>query len=101
MEACFGPFGGQLAPRSATFRSLEREARDLTAILHDRVSERRRALHTGLAARVRSRVRLSANDLQSALHQGAALLEKHYPTRVIARLSINEDEFWEAKVRTK
>lgn len=37
-------------------------------------------------------------NFQIAIQQGAYMLEKFYPHRVIARLSMTEDEFWDAKV---
>lgn len=37
--------------------------------------------------------------LQIAIQLAAHILEKYYPSHIIARLSISEDEFWDNKVR--
>lgn len=36
--------------------------------------------------------------LKAAIQIGAYMLEKFYPSRVIGRLTISEEEFWEEKV---
>lgn len=38
-------------------------------------------------------------SLQIAIQLAAHLLEKYYPSHVIGRLSISEEEFWDNKVK--
>ena len=38
---------------------------------------------------------------QIAIQLAAHILEKYYPSHIIARLSISEEEFWDNKVMDK
>lgn len=98
MEACFGPFSAQLSKNVGPYRQLEREGQDLMASLHEKLEKRRRDLQTGLTTAVKSRIKLNTMELKIVIQQSAYMLEKFYPSHVIARLSISEDEFWDAKV---
>lgn len=97
VEACFGPFSAQLS-KSGAYRNLEREGKDLLGSLHEKLEKRRRDLQTGLTTAVKSRIKLNTMELKVAIQQGAHLLERFYPEHVLAKLSLSEDEFWDAKV---
>lgn len=97
VEACFGPFSAQLS-KSGPYKNLEREGKDLLGSLHEKLEKRRRDLQTGLTTAVKSRIKLNTMELKVAIQQGAHLLERFYPEHVLARLSMSEDEFWDAKV---
>ncbi|XP_063709490.1 uncharacterized protein LOC134837994 isoform X3 [Culicoides brevitarsis] len=96
VEACFGPFSATLA-KSGPYKNLEREAQDLMVSLHEKLEKRRRELQTGLTSQVKSRIKLNTVELKIAIQQGAHMLERFYPNHVISRLSMGEDEFWDAK----
>lgn len=115
VEACFGSFSAQLS-KQGPYRQLERECQDLLSSLHEKLEKRRRELQLGLSATVKSRIKLSTMELKVyfkkqnikfrlikfslkiAIQLGAYMLEKFYPGHVIGRLSMSEDEFWDAKV---
>ncbi|XP_012271893.1 uncharacterized protein LOC105695146 isoform X2 [Orussus abietinus] len=97
VEACFGPFAASLAKNKDPYKSLEKEARDLVAVLHEKLDRRRRDLQTGLGVGVRSKIKLTSVDLKVAIQQAARMLERHYPSHVFARLTGNEEDFWESK----
>lgn len=98
VEACFGPFSAQLSKAVGPYRQLEREGQDLMTSLHEKLEKRRRDLQTGLTTAVKSRIKLNTMELKIVIQQSAYMLERFYPAHVIARLSISEDEFWDAKV---
>ncbi|KMQ94296.1 hypothetical protein RF55_5560 [Lasius niger] len=97
VEACFGPFAASLAKTKDPYKSLEKEAKDLIAVLHEKLDRRRKNLQTGLGVAVRSKIKLTTFDLKVVIQQGALMLERLYPTHVFARLSGNEEDFWENK----
>ncbi|XP_058129825.1 uncharacterized protein LOC131272187 isoform X2 [Anopheles coustani] len=97
VEACFGPFSAQLSKTVGPYRQLEREGQDLMVSLHEKLEKRRRDLQTGLTTAVKSRIKLNTMELKIVIQQSAYMLEKFYPSHVIARLSISEEEFWDAK----
>lgn len=97
VEACFGPFSAQLSKSVGPYRQLEREGQDLMTSLHEKLEKRRRDLQTGLTTAVKSRIKLNTMELKIVIQQSAYMLEKFYPSHVIARLSISEEEFWDAK----
>lgn len=96
VEACFGPFSAQLS-KTGPYQALDREAQDLMISLHEKLEKRRRDLQTGLTTAVKSRVKLNTIDLKIAIQLAAHMLEKFYPTHVLGRLSLSEDEFWDNK----
>ncbi|PSN34108.1 hypothetical protein C0J52_14201 [Blattella germanica] len=96
VEACFGPFSAQLA-KVGPYRALEKEAQDLIGALHEKLERRRRDLQTGLVVGVRSKIKLTTVELKIAIQQAALMLERFYPTHVLQRLPINEEDFWESK----
>lgn len=98
VEACFGPFSAQLS-KVGPYKTLEREGRDLMSSLHEKLEKRRRDLQTGLTTAVKSRIKLNTMELKVAIQQGAHLLERFYPEHVMTRLSMTEDDFWDAKVK--
>lgn len=67
VEACFGPFSAQLA-KSGSYKTLEREAQDLMASLHEKLEKRRRELQTGLTSAVKSRIKLNTLELKVILY---------------------------------
>ncbi|XP_060827871.1 uncharacterized protein LOC132913490 isoform X1 [Bombus pascuorum] len=97
VEACFGPFAASLAKTKDPYKSLEKEAKDLIAVLHEKLDRRRKNLQTGLGMVVRSKIKLTTFDLKVVIQQGALMLERLYPSHVFARLSGNEEDFWENK----
>ncbi|XP_015590720.1 uncharacterized protein LOC107265616 isoform X2 [Cephus cinctus] len=97
VEACFGPFSASLAKTKDPYRALEKEARDLVAVLHEKLDRRRRDLQTGLGVVVRSKIKLTTFNLKVVIQQGALMLERLYPTHVFARLAGSEEDFWENK----
>lgn len=96
VEACFGPFSAQLA-KVGSYRALEKEAQDLIGALHEKLERRRRDLQTGLGVAVRSKIKLTTLELKIAIQQGALMLERFYPSHVLQRLPIHEEDFWESK----
>lgn len=68
VEACFGPFSAQLS-KTGSYRSLEREGKDLMASLHEKLEKRRRDLQTGLTTAVKSKIKLTTMDLKVSLHR--------------------------------
>lgn len=97
VEACFGSFSAQLS-KSGQYRQLERESQNLLSSLHEKLEKRKRDLLLGVQTAVKSRVRLNTMELKVAIQIGAFMLEKFYPSHVIGRLSMTEEEFWEEKV---
>ncbi|XP_008202982.1 uncharacterized protein LOC100123730 isoform X2 [Nasonia vitripennis] len=97
VEACFGPFAATLEKTKEPYKSLEKEARDLIAALHEKLDRRRKDLQTGLGVMVRSKIKLSTYDLKVVIQQAALMLERFYPTHVFSRMSSPEDDFWENK----
>ncbi|XP_050538538.1 uncharacterized protein LOC126903976 isoform X2 [Daktulosphaira vitifoliae] len=96
VEVCFGPFSAHLAKNGA-YRVLEKESQDLMSTLQDKLERRLRELQTGLSANLRSKIRLSSNDLKVTIAIASKMLEFWYPRHVIIKLSICEEEFWESK----
>ncbi|XP_034935076.1 uncharacterized protein [Chelonus insularis] len=97
VEACFSPFATSLAKTRDPYKSLEKEARDLVAVLHEKLDRRRKDLQTGLGVAVRSKIKLTTYDLKIAIQQAALMLERLYPSHVFARINGSEDDFWENK----
>ncbi|XP_014217676.1 uncharacterized protein LOC106646149 isoform X2 [Copidosoma floridanum] len=98
VEACFGSFAVSLEKTKEPYKSLEKEARDLMAVLHEKLDRRRKDCRLELGVAIRSKIKLSTYDLKVALQQGALMLERLYPDHVFARLSsAEEDDFWENK----
>lgn len=117
VEACFGPFSAQLS-KTGPYLGLDREAQDLMTTLHEKLEKRRRELQTALTTQVKTRIKLNTKELkvnsikcsnkladethcchlQIAIQLAAHILEKYYPSHIIARLSISEEEFWDNKV---
>ncbi|XP_008551796.1 uncharacterized protein LOC103574176 isoform X1 [Microplitis demolitor] len=97
VEACFSPFATSLAKTRDPYKSLEKEARDLVAVLHEKLDRRRKDLQTGLGVAVRSKIKLTTFDLKIVIQQAALMLERLYPSHVLARLSSCEEDFWENK----
>ncbi|BFF89813.1 uncharacterized protein DMAD_08482 [Drosophila madeirensis] len=96
VEACFGPFSAQIS-KIGPYLSLDREAQDLMSTLHEKLEKRRRELQTALTTQVKSRIKLNTKELKIAIQLAAHILEKYYPSHVIGRLSITEEEFWDNK----
>ncbi|XP_036323621.1 uncharacterized protein LOC118737306 isoform X1 [Rhagoletis pomonella] len=96
VEACFGPFSAQLA-KTGPYMALDREAHDLMSTLHEKLEKRRRELQTSLTTQVKTRIKLNTKELKIAIQLAAHILEKCYPSHVIARLSISEEDFWDNK----
>ncbi|BET01876.1 Hypothetical protein NTJ_14694 [Nesidiocoris tenuis] len=96
VSACFGPFSATLA-RVGAYKSLEREGHDLMSSLLEKLERRRRDLHTGLSTSLRSKLKLNTIDLKIVIQQGALMLERYYPSHVLWRLGITEQEFWDGK----
>ena len=64
VEACFGPFAASLEKTKEPYKSLEKEAKDLVAALHEKLDRRRKDLQTGLGVNFRSKIKLSTYDLK-------------------------------------
>jgi hypothetical protein len=64
VEACFGPFASTLEKTKEPYKSLEKEARDLVTVLHEKLDRRRKDLQTGLGVAVRTKVKLTMFDLK-------------------------------------
>lgn len=71
VEACFGPFAATLEKTKEPYKSLEKEARDLVAALHEKLDRRRKDLQTGLGVAVRSKIKLSTFDLKVRCRLGS------------------------------
>ncbi|XP_011298454.1 uncharacterized protein [Fopius arisanus] len=97
VEACFSPFATNLAKTKDPYKSLEKEARDLIGVLHEKLDRRKKDLQTGLGVAVRSKIKLTTFDLKMVIQQAALMLERLYPSHVLSRLNGNEDDFWENK----
>lgn len=63
VEACFGPFSAQLS-KTGSYRSLEREGKDLMASLYEKLEKRRRDLQTGLTSAIKLKIKLNTMDLK-------------------------------------
>lgn len=63
VDACFGSFSTQLA-KNGPYKNLEKEANDFILVLHEKLEKRRRDLQTGLNVSIRSKVKLTTNDLK-------------------------------------
>lgn len=85
VEACFGSFSAQLS-KNGPYLKLEKEAQDLMTVLHEKLERRRRDLQTGLSVTVKSKIKLSTPELKIAIQQGALMLERFYPTRILQKL---------------
>ncbi|XP_063235543.1 uncharacterized protein LOC134538292 isoform X2 [Bacillus rossius redtenbacheri] len=96
VEACFGPFSAQLS-KSGPYLSLEKEAQDLISALHEKLERRRRDLQSGLGVAVRSKIKLTTIELKMSIQQAALMLERFYPSHVLQRLALSEEDFWESK----
>ncbi|XP_018330268.1 uncharacterized protein LOC108740446 isoform X2 [Agrilus planipennis] len=94
VEACFGSFSAQLA-KNGQYKVLEKEAQDLMTVLHEKLEKRRRDLQTGLSVSVKSKIKLTTSELKIAIQQGALMLERYYPIRILPKLGCTEEEFWE------
>ena len=51
------------------YKSLEKEAKDLIAVLHEKLDRRRKNLQTGLGMVVRSKIKLTTFDLKVIINQ--------------------------------
>ncbi|XP_066250387.1 uncharacterized protein [Euwallacea similis] len=96
VEACFGSFSAQLS-KNGPYKNLEKEAQDLLTVLHEKLERRRRDLQTGLSVTVKSKVKLTTQELKVAIQQGAMMLEKFYPNHIFHKIGCTEDEFWDNK----
>ncbi|XP_066153534.1 uncharacterized protein [Euwallacea fornicatus] len=96
VEACFGSFSAQLA-KNGPYKNLEKEAQNLLTVLHEKLERRRRDLQTGLSVTVKSKVKLTTQELKVAIQQGAMMLEKFYPNHIFHKIGCTEDEFWDNK----
>lgn len=63
VDACFGSFSTQLA-KNGQYKTLEKEAQDLMSVLHEKLERRRRDLQTGLSVTVKSKIKLTTNELK-------------------------------------
>jgi len=63
VDVCFGPFSAHLA-KNGTYRMLEKEAQDLITALQDKLERRLRDLQSGLSTTLKSKIRLTSNDLK-------------------------------------
>ncbi|KAH1016914.1 hypothetical protein HUJ04_008066 [Dendroctonus ponderosae] len=96
IDACFGSFSAQLS-KNGPYKNLEKEAQDLLSVLHEKLERRRRDLQTGLSVTVKSKIKLTTLELKIAIQQGAMMLEKFYPSRILPKLECTEDEFWDSR----
>ncbi|KAB0793481.1 hypothetical protein PPYR_13101 [Photinus pyralis] len=96
VEACFGSFSTQLS-KSGPYKVLEKEGQDLIAVLHEKLERRRRDLQTGLSVSIKSKIKLTTADLKIAIQQGALMLERFYPVRILPKLGCTEEQFWESR----
>ncbi|XP_055949382.1 uncharacterized protein LOC129983778 [Argiope bruennichi] len=93
---CFHPFSATLY-KEGVYREVEKEAQELLAALRDQVDRRKKELQTGLSVNVRSKVKLTASDLQPTLHVATVVLQRFFPIHVLKRLQIKEEDFWDKK----
>lgn len=100
VEACFGSFSAQLS-NSGAYKELERESKELLALLSDKLEKRRNELETGLPMSSRTKIKMKTMDLKIAIQQSAHILERFYPQHVISRSQMTMDEFWDSKVGEK
>lgn len=64
VEACFGSFSTQLSKAGGPYKTLEKEGQNLMQVLHEKLEKRRRDLQTGLSISVKSKIKLSTNELK-------------------------------------
>ncbi|KAI0224495.1 hypothetical protein LSAT2_024502 [Lamellibrachia satsuma] len=93
---CFHPFSAVLCEQGV-YRDLVQETKHLCEWLQTKISERQKHLHTGLNPDIRARVKVSGRELKVIILQTANMLEEFYPSRVIRRLSLSEEMFWESR----
>ncbi|XP_054716194.1 uncharacterized protein LOC129225725 [Uloborus diversus] len=96
VSQCFHPFSATLC-KEGVYKDVEKEAQDLLTVLRDQVERRKKELQTGLNVNVRSKVKLTATDLQPTLHVATVILQRFFPVHVLKRLQLKEDEFWDKK----
>ncbi|CAG0891043.1 unnamed protein product [Darwinula stevensoni] len=96
IQQVFQPFSATVTS-TGIYLQLEKEAMILLQTLEDRVRRRTKELTLQLPADIRNRVRMPDWQLKLALHHGASMLCRHYPSRVLSRLSTPPTEFWEEK----
>ncbi|XP_076032256.1 uncharacterized protein LOC143020023 isoform X3 [Oratosquilla oratoria] len=82
----FGPFSGVLG-KGGVYGKLDKEAKDLTQTLQEKIERRRRDLTLGLPVNVRAKVKMTTRELKLALKQATILLEDFYPSHVLARIT--------------
>ncbi|KAK7072695.1 hypothetical protein SK128_010140, partial [Halocaridina rubra] len=84
-EKCFGPFSGVIG-KTGNYERVEKEVKDLTMTLQEKVDKRRRDLTLGLPLNVRSKVKLTTRDLKTTLKQATIMIENFYPQHVLSRI---------------
>ena len=77
VDACFGPFSATLARTRDPYRSLEKEARDLVAVLHEKLELRRKDLQSGMSVAIRGRIKLATLDLKVRKIKSQFLITKY------------------------
>ncbi|XP_037776345.1 uncharacterized protein LOC119573262 isoform X2 [Penaeus monodon] len=85
VQRCFGPFSGVIG-KTGNYERVEKEVRDLSFTLQEKIDRRRRDLTLGLPLNVRSKVKLTTRDLKLALKQATILIEDFYPSHVLNRI---------------
>ncbi|XP_044008897.1 uncharacterized protein LOC122852871 isoform X2 [Aphidius gifuensis] len=97
IEACFSPFATSLSKTREPYKILEKEARDLVSVLHEKLDKRRKDLQIGLGISIKSKIKLTTYDLKIVIQQASIMLERLYPTHIFSRLNTSEDDFWDNK----
>ncbi|XP_071521204.1 uncharacterized protein [Panulirus ornatus] len=85
VQRCFGPFSGVIG-KTGNYDRVDREIRDLTLTLQEKIDRRRRDLALGLPGSVRSKIKLTTRELKLALKQATIMLEDFYPSHVLNRI---------------
>ncbi|XP_064104875.1 uncharacterized protein LOC135214466 isoform X2 [Macrobrachium nipponense] len=85
VQRCFGPFSGIIG-KSGNYDRVEKEVRDLSLTLQEKIDRRRRDLALGLPISVRSKVKLTTRDLKITLKQATIMIEEFYPSHVLCRI---------------
>ncbi|XP_062594006.1 uncharacterized protein LOC134255480 isoform X1 [Saccostrea cucullata] len=97
VDQCFGPFSAGLVA-TGVYARLRKETQSLQKDLMVKVREREGKLYTGLMSNNSDKIKLPERELKITILQGAKLLEKFYVERVLPKMSMTEEEFWERKM---
>lgn len=92
----FGPFGVAVTKSdNSPYQKLDTECEALLAKLNDSVKKRSDYLNNTLPSGIRTKIRLTENDLRVVLMQGTLMVQEFYPQKVLAKMTDTDvRNFW-------